>query len=199
MFAIRDHVYHEHNDSKEWHGSGVILAVDSNLALVHHDKSHLQESPCNLCKVKDDSQIVRTPVKPSVIMKDCDRYQSGQSKQLDSSSGIVVTIDADEPINTDKIPNDHHSNEAESIQMNNLETGTDPLHSNQNLDGIIPYQLAKLQDIEHGETPILNQEEEHSKENNQEIPSQSQQDSDLTIPTITLNPNLMSPNNQKKM
>ena len=89
-------------------------------------------------------------------MKDCDRYESGQNKQLDSSSDIVVTIDADEPVNADEIPNDHHSTEAESVEINNLETGIDPLHSN-------PYQLAKLEDIEHDETHILNQEEGRSK------------------------------------
>ena len=61
--------------------------------------------------------------------------------------------------------------------MNNLETCVSQLHSNHNLDGI-PYQLAKLEDIEDGENPILNQEEGHSKQNNREIPSQSQQDSD---------------------
>ena len=70
-----------------------------------------------------------TPVKPSIIMKDCDRYKSGQNKQLDSISDIVVTIDADEPINADEIPNDHHSNEV--VEMNDLETGIDPLQSNQ--------------------------------------------------------------------
>ena len=170
------------NDRKAWHGPGVILGVDSNLALVRHGRSHLRVSPCHLRKVKDDSQIVGTPVKQSDIMKDCDRYESGQNKQLDSSSGIVVTINANEPINADEIPNDHYSTEAESVEMNNLETGTDPLHSN-------PYQLAKLEDIEHDGTPILNQEEGHSKQNNQEIPSQSQQDSDHTNSNIESSPN----------
>ena len=182
MFAIGDHVYHKHNDSKAWHGPGVILGVDSNLALVHYGGSHLCVSPCHLHKVKDDSQIMGTPVKQSDIMKDCDRYESGQNKQLDSSSDIVVTIDADEPINADEIPDDHHSTEAESVEMNNLETGIDPLHSN-------PYQLAKLEDIEHDEIPILNQEEGHSKQINQEIPSQSQQDSDHTNSNIESSPN----------
>ena len=124
-----------------------------------------------------------TPVKPSVIMKDCDRYESGQNKQLDSSSDIVVTINADEPIDADEIPNDHHCTEAEFVEMNDLETGIDPFHSNHNLDGI-PHQLAKPKDIEHSETPILNQEDGHSKQNNQEIPSQSQQDSDHTNSNI---------------
>ena len=120
-----------------------MLGVDSNLALVHHGGSHLRVSPCHLCKVKDDSQIVRTPVKPSVIMKDCGRHKSGQNKQLDFSSDIVVTVDADEPINADKpqevtpndgeILNDHHTTEAESVEMNNLKTGIDPLHSNKKL------------------------------------------------------------------
>ena len=177
MFAIGDHVYYKRNDSKAWHGPGVILGVDSNLALVRHGGSHLHVNPCHLCKVKDDSQIVGIPVKQSDIMNDCDRYESGQSKQLDSSSDIVVTIDADEPINADEIPNDRHSTEAESVEMNNLDTGIDPLHSN-------PYQSAKLEDIEHDETPTLNQEEGHSKQNNQEIPSQSQQDSDHTNSNI---------------
>ena len=123
MFAIGDHVYHKSNDSKAWHGSGVILGVDSNLDLVRHDGSHLRLSLCHLRKVKDDSQSVTTPVKPSMIMKNCDRYESGQNKQLDSSSDIVVTIEADEPVNAGKpqkvtpndgeIPNDHHSTEAE--------------------------------------------------------------------------------------
>ena len=72
--------------------------------------------------------------------------------------------------------------------MNNLETGIDQLHSNHNLDGI-PYQLAKLEDIEHDKTPILNQEEGHSKQNNQEIQSQSQQDSDHTNSNIESSPN----------
>ena len=49
--------------------------------------------------------------------------------------------------------------------------------------------MAKLEDIEHDETPILNQEEGHSKQNNQEIPSQSQQDSDHTNSNIESSPN----------
>ena len=85
-----------------------------------------------------------TPVKPFLIMKDCDRHKSGQNKQLDASSDIVVANDADEPINANKLPNAHHSTEAESVEMNNLETGIDPLQSNHNLDGI-PHQLAKLE------------------------------------------------------
>ena len=71
-------------------------------------------------------------------MKDCDKYKSGQNKQLDSSSDTVVIIDADKPINADEIPNDHHPTEAESVEMNNLETGIGPLHPNHSLDGI-PY------------------------------------------------------------
>ena len=59
---------------------------------------------------------------------------------------------------------------------------------NHNLDGI-PKQLAKLKDIEDGGTPILNQEEGHSKQNNHEIPSQSQQDSDHTNSNIESSPN----------
>ena len=49
-----------------------------------------------------------------------------------TSYNIVVPIDADGPINADKpqevtrndgeTPNDHHSTEAESVAMNNLET-----------------------------------------------------------------------------
>ena len=77
MFATGDHVYYKHNDSKAWHGPGVILGVDSNLAVVRHGGSHLHVSPCHLHEVKDDSQIVGTPVKPFVIMKDCNRYKSG--------------------------------------------------------------------------------------------------------------------------
>ena len=101
---------------------------------------------------------------------------------------MIVTFDPDDPINDDEIPNDHHSTEAESVEMNNLETDIDPLHSNHNSDGV-PYQLAKLEDIEHDETPILNQEEAYSKQNNQEIPSQSQQDSDHTNSNIESSPN----------
>ena len=52
-------------------------------------------------------------------MNYCNRCKSGQNKQLDSSSDKVVTIDADEPISADKIPNDYHSTEAESVEMNN--------------------------------------------------------------------------------
>ena len=107
MLLESDYVYCKRNDSKAWHGPGVILGVDSNLALVRHGGSYLRVSPCHLLKVKDDSQIVGTPVKQSDIMKDHDRYESGQNKQLDSSSDIVVTIDADEPINADEIPDDH--------------------------------------------------------------------------------------------
>ena len=82
MSAVGDHVYYKRNDSKVWHGPGVILGVDSNLALVRHGGSHLRVSPCHLHKVKDDSQIVGTPVKQSVIMKDCNRYKSGQISSL---------------------------------------------------------------------------------------------------------------------
>ena len=119
MFAIGDHVHYKRNDSKVWHGPCVILGVDSNLALARHGGSYLRASPRHLCKVKDDSQIFRTSVKPSVIMKDCNRHKSGQNKQLDPSPYIAAAIDADEPINADKlqevirndgkIPNDHHS------------------------------------------------------------------------------------------
>ena len=52
MFAIGDHIHYKHNDSKAWHGRGVILGVDSNLALVHHGGSHLHVSPCHLVKLK---------------------------------------------------------------------------------------------------------------------------------------------------
>ena len=106
---IADHlnVYYKRNCSKAWCGPAVILGVDSNLAIVRHGGSHLRASPCHLRKVKDDSQTVGTPVKPSIIMKDCDTYKSGQNKQLDFSSDTAVTIDADEPINADEIPNDH--------------------------------------------------------------------------------------------
>ena len=143
MFAIGDHVCYKRNDSKAWQ-PGVIPGVDSNLALVCYGGSHLCVNPCHLHKVKDDNQSMTTPVKPSRIMKDCNRYESGQNKQLDSCSDIVVTVDADEPVNTGKprevtpndgeIPNDHHSTQAESVETNNLETGIDPLHSNHNLD-----------------------------------------------------------------
>ena len=79
----------------------------------------------------------------------------------------------------------------ESVEMNNLETDIDPLHSSHNLDGI-PYQLAKLEDTEHDETPILNQEEEHPKQiikrfqakvnsNVQSSPNKSRQSEDVSI------------------
>ena len=87
---------------KAWHGPGVVLGVDSNVALVRHGGSHLRVSPCHIRKVKVHSQSM----------------------------------------------------------------------------------TAKLEDIENGEHPILNQEEEHSKQNNQEIPSQGQQDSDHTNSNI---------------
>ena len=83
MFAIGDHVNYQRNDSKAWCGPGVIHGADRNLILVRHGGSHLHVSPYHLRKVEDDSQIVRTPIKPSVIMKDCDRYKSGQNKSFD--------------------------------------------------------------------------------------------------------------------
>ena len=132
MFAIGDYVYYTRNDSKAWHGPSVILGVDSNMALVRHSGSYLCVSPCHLRKVKDDSQSMTTPVKPSTIMEDCNRYENGQNKQFDSSSDIVITVDADEPVNAnkpqevtpndDEIPDGHHSTEVESVKMNNLET-----------------------------------------------------------------------------
>ena len=127
MFATGDHVCYKHNVSKVWRGPGVILGVDSNLDLVPHGGSHLRASPCHPFKVKDDSQIVTTPVKPS-LMKDCNKYECSQNKKFDSSTDIVVPVDADKPINADnpqevtpndgEILNDHHSTEAESVEMN---------------------------------------------------------------------------------
>ena len=71
-----------------------------------------------------------TQVKTFIIMKDCNRYESGQYRHLDSCPDIAVTVDADESINADKpqeftpndgkIPyNDHHSTKVISVEMDN--------------------------------------------------------------------------------